>query len=130
MSFEGYNQVLCGNGHLHYVDVYEFEKYFPREFGGSPENITLCQCPHCGTNAVWTNQVDTTNGSWDFVLNGKSIFIEDYDDTESFSDGMYDYEQDIAKATPIRIDGYIELEVISEDPPKIYKLPLIGGRKR
>ena len=51
MSFEGYYQVLCENGHLNTWDVYS-----------SPEENIRC---HCGKKFVWKNLVDQTNGSFD-----------------------------------------------------------------
>jgi DNA-directed RNA polymerase subunit RPC12/RpoP len=45
MSFEGYNQVLCANGHLSEFDVYaELEK-----------------CSYCGAKFIWSHIVDQTN---------------------------------------------------------------------
>jgi hypothetical protein len=48
MSCEGYTQLLCSAGHLFENDVYLF----------STEKCPICQEP-----AVWSNEVDTTNGS-------------------------------------------------------------------
>lgn len=53
MSYEGYEQVLCENGHYYTYDCYEFWK----DKGWS--------CPTCGAKAVWSNMVDVTNGSYD-----------------------------------------------------------------
>lgn len=47
MSFEGYYQMLCANGHYITVDVYE---------------DTPKKCAECGTGFVWVNTVDETNG--------------------------------------------------------------------
>ena len=49
MSYEGYVQVLCANGHYHSFD----ENY------DSDETV---ECPDCGANIVWRNRVDDTNG--------------------------------------------------------------------
>jgi hypothetical protein len=46
MSFEGYNQVLCKNGHLSNLDAF-FE-----------ENAFKCTC---GAGIAWSNLVDETN---------------------------------------------------------------------
>lgn len=61
MSWEGYHQRLCSNGHYWTVDGYLSE----------PE-----ECRVCGEKFVWENIVDTTNGSYDD--NGERIdgFIE------------------------------------------------------
>lgn len=48
MSFEGFTQILCKNGHLDEVDVY----------GSIPENW---QCPFCGAELAWHNTVNQTN---------------------------------------------------------------------
>ena len=48
MSFEGYEEHLCQQGHLWCVDVYDWEHDH--------------KCPDCGGPAVWTNVVDQTNG--------------------------------------------------------------------
>lgn len=73
MSFEGFVQYLCKNGHNWDNDVYwddDSEK-----------------CPICEAEIVWSNLVDTTNGS----------FCNCNEGCENCEDG--------------RIDGYIELEV-------------------
>jgi hypothetical protein len=53
MSFEGYYQILCGNGHLSDDDVYycrQEEDYW--------------KCTVCGEREAWRNLVDVTNGSY------------------------------------------------------------------
>lgn len=72
MSFEGYYQFMCPNGHSWEEDVYS----------------TTGQCYICKQMACWNNTVDTTNGS--FEIN---------------SDGF---------ETTVRIDGYVDLEVLTE----------------
>jgi len=51
MSFEGYVQVLCKNGHYRSVDVYVFDQF---EEGW--------RCPECEEKLAWSNIVDNTNG--------------------------------------------------------------------
>lgn len=51
MSFEGYYQYLCANGHLWTEDVYVGSEC-PR-------------CVICGSLPAWINLVNTTNGSYD-----------------------------------------------------------------
>jgi len=61
MSFEGYYQILCSNGHETCVDCYDhphFGKEETDEFG----TRYPWKC-HCGANATWWNLVDVTNGS-------------------------------------------------------------------
>jgi len=49
VSFEGYYQALCENGHDCSSDVYEFVEQGP--------------CHVCGGKIVWRNLVDQTNDS-------------------------------------------------------------------
>lgn len=49
MSYEGYEQYLCAQGHYWIRDVY---------YSGD------IACPHCKGDAVWYNAVDETNGSF------------------------------------------------------------------
>lgn len=51
MSFEGYYQILCENGHYETHDVYT----------NGPEYF---KCSTCGEDAKWWNLVDLTNGSY------------------------------------------------------------------
>lgn len=44
MSYEGYRQIICANGHL-----YERDRH----------DTSVCSC---GTLAAWSNSVDQTNG--------------------------------------------------------------------
>jgi len=82
MSYEGYDQVLCENGHYYTYDCWEF--WEPNGW----------ECPTCGAKAAWSNSVDITNGSWEMDDDGETLFDEE--------------------GRPIRIDGYVELEVLEE----------------
>jgi len=73
MSFEGYYQNLCSNGHYWTEDVYG-------------ENYETC--PRCGKETVWSNLVDVTNGS---------------------------YEEGCEWDEEHRIDGFVTLEILSEE---------------
>ena len=55
MSYEGYTQLLCANGHNEEIDCYS-----------DPDD----QCS-CGAAWIWWNAVDTTNGSFDIDGTGK-----------------------------------------------------------
>jgi len=46
MSYEGYEQKLCSEGHLCVHDCYD----------------TVSVCPRCGKEFVWHHSVDITNG--------------------------------------------------------------------
>jgi len=52
MSFEGYYQVLCKNGHSYTLDIYG-------------DDIECSKCPICDECNTWWNIVNTTNGSLD-----------------------------------------------------------------
>jgi hypothetical protein len=73
MSYEGYSQVICANGHSYDIDC--------NDFGHDG------RCPECQAESVWTNGVDTTNGSFNIDSDGNE--------------------------TNERIDGYVELEVLA-----------------
>ncbi len=87
MSWEGYDQVLCEKGHHKTVQLGYMDdpNYWGPVKHNEPDVAPLYCGPHwkcsCGAEAIWHNQVDTTNGSFE-----------------------YDGEEEI------RIDGYIELE--------------------
>jgi len=75
MSYEGYTQYWCENGHYQAIDVYD--DYF---------NDSQFSCPHCDGAEAFRNSVNLTNGS-------------------------YEYDED---ETQIRIDGFIEPELLDE----------------
>ncbi|MHA2280034.1 MAG: hypothetical protein ACXAC5_04050 [Promethearchaeota archaeon] len=114
MSFEGYYQILCRNGHIGGADCYDdpnFDGSEKQTFydGGEEYDHPRWRCPECKELAGWWNLVDITNGSY--------------------------YEDE-------RIDGYVELEIATEPDvctcncgyvhPKggelaTYKIPEKGG---
>jgi len=52
MSYEGYIEFICPNGHYHFVDDgYEAEQY-----------KKLIECQICHTRPIFFHQVDVTNG--------------------------------------------------------------------
>lgn len=87
MSFEGWYQVLCANGH---------------DMGGhDPYGRKWTTCKHCGAEAGWTNLVDVTNGSFCTEI----IYDEDGDwEDEIQCTGCEHCDKG-------RIDGYVELKV-------------------
>ena len=74
MSYEGYHQVLCRNGHYVEIDCYE-EPLFCEQ----PRFDLDCKiwtCPICGEKAYWSNSVDVTNESFDKDGNRIDDFVE------------------------------------------------------
>lgn len=57
MSYEGYEQLICENGHEFAVDAYE------TMYSDNPHEGIKCHI--CGGKVVWWNAVDLTNGSLD-----------------------------------------------------------------
>ena len=97
MSFEGYYQVLCKNGHYSTCDCYTLH---------TPGSSDDWRCSICGEECAWWNIVDETNGSYCISFPGycDSCTDKDYCDDEG------------------RIDGYIELE--EKTPAKTQKCNL------
>jgi len=60
MSYEGYTQYLCPNGHYDTVDAYDDFHYFDEE---SQEDVRW-KCRECGEGPAWWNMVNLTNGSY------------------------------------------------------------------
>ena len=52
MSYEGFDQFICENGHYYTIDASMIL------YGDDNDN-----CPICKAKAAWYNCVDTTNGS-------------------------------------------------------------------
>ena len=74
MSFSGYKQILCKNGHLDIVDIYE-----TIDWDDEGPTSRKWNCPYCGAEEAWDNLVDTTNGSYDtHPLTGKKVRIDGY----------------------------------------------------
>lgn len=71
MSFEGYYQILCRNGHIASADCYDYPRFTIERKGVQIENDfdriwdePIWKCPVCGELAAWWNLVDVTNGSY------------------------------------------------------------------
>jgi hypothetical protein len=71
MSFEGFDQYLCAKGHSWEKDAYDYGDVV---------------CPVCDGNAVWWNQVDETNGSFDDDGNRR---IDGYVELEANKSAVY-----------------------------------------
>lgn len=70
MSFEGYYQYWCKNGHYNECDVYLM--FYDGKF----------MCHTCGEEAVFRNLVDLTNGSFEYDEEGNEIRIDNYIEPE------------------------------------------------
>ena len=109
MSFEGYYQVICKNGHYNLVDCFQYPRFEEKNketvFEGE-----LYKCPLCEALAAWYNLVNTTNGSY---CDCNPEYLDDVEGCEYCDHG--------------RIDGYIELEEIKECTTK-FKVPSKGHK--
>lgn len=102
MSWEGYEQVLCENGHLSIHDPYNY-MFMEREYWDQWE------CRVCGGKKAWSNLVDQTNGSHEINELGEEVRV----------DGFVELEV----ATPAKVEkchccGH---EKVAEE--EIYKIP-------
>jgi len=71
MSYEGYVQILCENGHYECVDCWD----------DHDPDAWLCEV--CGAKMTWWNSVDVTNGSWDYdPTTGEEVRIDGYVELE------------------------------------------------
>lgn len=95
MSYEGYEQLLCVNGHERVVDVYE--------------DLKTWRCS-CGEKLAWFNCVDQTNGSFERdPVTGEDVRI----------DGYVELEVD-REAVGETCEHCLHTETIEE---RIYKIP-------
>ena len=103
MSYQGYIQVLCKNGHHEELHITSWDDY---KYVFSPEDVRedydtpLWKCPHCGELAVWTNQY--------------SIWWQEHNDSWQDSWGEFEYEGPVA---------------LSFAEPPVYKVPEFHGRR-
>ena len=65
MSYEGYEQKICKNGHYWTEDAIEFMW-----------DDEVRECYKCGEKPIWENSVNLTNGSFDDEGNRIDGFIE------------------------------------------------------
>jgi predicted RNA-binding Zn-ribbon protein involved in translation (DUF1610 family) len=89
MSYEGYTQYLCKDGHYWTIDCY---------YDDGPQ-----KCPTCGEEAVWGNMVDETNGQ--------------YEDGERI-DGYVDLVQDKYQETTCPLCGHTHIDVCTYKIPQ------------
>ena len=109
MSFEGYEQVLCENGHLIHFDVMETF---------CNDSIQDRVCSICGEKYVWFNVVDTTNGS--FEINPDTGKEERIDGMNVGGRGELKYGLDVGKDDP---NGNIVLKSRKDVPVFLLNLP-------
>ena len=68
MSFEGYYQIVCRNGHEDSCDCYDepiFEENSYDPITGLPCRLDdVWYCSTCGAQAAWWNLVNETDGSY------------------------------------------------------------------
>lgn len=81
MSYKGYDQVLCANGHLHQFDCYDTPqlRLGAGEYQWDDHDYSedeVYHCPDCGALAVWREAVDQTNNV------GVSTFLKEYKSAE------------------------------------------------
>jgi hypothetical protein len=84
MSFEGFYQFLCENGHYSVCDVDEYECIFWNE-----NSIGKARCNKCDGNIVWENLVNTTNGSYECNHRGEEERIDSYIELEILEEAKY-----------------------------------------
>lgn len=111
MSFEGYYQILCKNGHKHSCDCYEHIIFTKDQCCYAGEEVWTCSC---GAHAAWWNLVDQTNGSdctaWDSEKN--ACCDPDYCNEDQHVS---------CKQRCGRIDGFVDLEVLEEQEIEVCK---------
>lgn len=105
MSFEGYYQILCVNGHLQEIDVYSMDFDI--------DNFKDWECEYCNGKIAWWNIVDETNGSFNIDSDG----YETEERIDNFVELKIDKER---KTCTCSICGIIHFNT---DEPQTYKLP-------
>jgi predicted nucleic-acid-binding Zn-ribbon protein len=72
MSYEGYDQLLCKNGHYWTCDAFDNISY--NELGQAVHPVS---CPYCQNPNVWSNSVDQTNGGDVGFIDMKQFLVQD-----------------------------------------------------
>lgn len=81
MSFEGYYQILCKNGHYHCEDCYSSYGY---------GDTLVWRCPECQEQVAWENLVDITNGTYEQDEEGNMIRIDGYIELQKKTEALYE----------------------------------------
>jgi hypothetical protein len=66
MSYSGFDQHICKNGHL-----FESDAFWDGPWETADEDKP--KCPHCQEPSVWHNCVDTTNGPAEGIIEDWSL---------------------------------------------------------
>jgi hypothetical protein len=98
VSYEGWFQLLCANGHLSACDAYE-------------DPPVVCRC---GASMVWSNSIDNTNGC---------SSPDDHSRVGSCECGMVDLEV----VTPGEVCECPTCGVRHEKAEPVYKIPTTWG---
>lgn len=117
MSYEGFEQVLCCNGHYFTFDAY------------NSVDLGLWHCPICGEHFAWENSVNQTNGShcslWDgdkhFCREAMEMMHETYENASCCGEE----QKNRCLKNKGRIDGYVDLKV--KKPGVSKKCPCCGA---
>jgi hypothetical protein len=125
MSFEGYYQFLCKNGHSREEDAHQY-------FMSSPEEDFVCDI--CEEGLAWIHLVDTTNGSFCDCPAGEAAWFgigENNEEPKSCGDcdnGMIDGFVELKIATPAKIEKCnLGHDHVLEEPT--FKVPTDRGRR-
>lgn len=105
MSWEGYQQNLCTNGHAFDTDA------------DVDINDPDFKCPRCQAKVAWFNIVDLTNGCFNVDLDGN--------ETDERIDGMVMLQQ----LTPAEICKCDACGHCHTSKPATYRIPDIGGHR-
>jgi hypothetical protein len=110
MSYEGYVQYLCKNGHYWTVDAYDdYESTCPD-----------CCCPDCRERPYWENCVDETNGSYCDCQNGEGC--------EHCVDGRIDGYIELEEDTPAEYETCECCGATKTIKQRTYKIPQGKGQ--
>ena len=113
MSYSGWVQILCKNGHYATADCWDFPKFKESDCG------VLWTCPVCGELAVWYNSINTTNGGYCEKWDKESNICEEENDYDVEWARCDEEQLARCKKNCGRIDGYVELEVDKEEETKL-----------
>jgi hypothetical protein len=79
MSYEGFTQFLCKNGHYWEVDALDPCGINDPDY--TPQDQNQCDEEVCKSSPIWRNQVDTTNEDYDHPDSGYVVLDRDLNNT-------------------------------------------------